>query len=296
MRDFLQIMIPVSLAITLTVYLAIRSHALQRTFHDEMRKGLRRTAGRKHQPVTEADLAGLPEPVRRYLGRIGVVGRERADSLYTISRIDMDLGAGRGRANMLALEYNTFDADMTRVVLMTFKMGKLPVVGLDSYIGGRGRMQMRPLGLLSAVDACGHDMDDSSAAAMLLLNMCIAAPATLIDPRLAWRVTAPHQVQVTLRDRDLQVSAWLDFDDAGDLVRFTTNDKYYSPAGGTYERITWTTPVLHYRDFDGLRLPSCGEATWRFPAGDSCYGRLTLERLVLNPEAAPEMAPAAATA
>lgn len=260
-----------------------QAHMLQRTFRQEVKRGLARTSSLARPVITADDLEPLPPLVRRYLERTGIVGRERTVSLRTVSRIDMDLGGGRGRAVMKAVEYNFFDSELTRTVLMEFKVKGLPMVGLDAYIRGCGRMQMRPFGLLPAVEASGDAKDASSAAVMLLLNMCIGAPATLIDPRLTWHETGPQQAAVTLTDGPLQVTGLLDFDAPGDLVRFTTEDKFYSPNGGTYERVRWTTPVLDYRDVGGLRLSTRGEATWQFESGDVVYGRLALEQINLNP-------------
>jgi hypothetical protein len=40
---------------------------------------------------------------------------------------------------------------------------------------------------------------------------------------------------------------------------------FYSPAGKTYERVTWSTPVSDYKDINGFNLATYGEAVWGFP-------------------------------
>ncbi|MBK5257564.1 MAG: hypothetical protein JJE39_16180 [Vicinamibacteria bacterium] len=55
--------------------------------------------------------------------------------------------------------------------------------------------------------------------------MCVFAPATLVDPRIEWRVgrAAPGLRQVT--HAGIGVEAVLTFNDAGELVDFVSDDR-----------------------------------------------------------------------
>lgn len=251
-------------------------------FKAEVKEGLNRTASFPKQILTEEDIIFLPSIVKKYLRYIGAIGKEKVISLRTLSEINMNMGEDRGWTKVIAEEYNFFDTSLTRLVLMKLKMKGLPVTGLDSYIRGNGRMLIRPLDLFTAVDAKGHEMDDSSAAAMLLLNMCTSAPATLIDNRISWEVISPTSVKVMLNDNDLIVSGILDFREDGELISFCTEDKYYAPTGKNYERLKWSTPVKDYQILNSMKLPTYGEATWHFPEGASCYGKLSIKQITYN--------------
>jgi hypothetical protein len=267
----------------ISVVILVRvSQNINRIFRSEVLKGLHRTAKLEKQILTEDDIKSLPDIVKKYLLYVGAVGKEKVKSLRTVTEIYMELGADRGNAKMTAVEYNFFDDNPARLVLMKFTMKGLPVTGLDSYINGKGRMLMKPLGLLTVVDATGTVMDNSSAAVMLLLNMCIAAPSTLIDDRITWTDISSSSIKVTFQDNECIVSGVLDFNEEGELINFSTEDKYYSPSGGSYKKVRWSTPVKDYSIINGLKLSTYGEATWHFPEGDFCYGKLKLEQIDYN--------------
>ncbi|MDF2473943.1 MAG: hypothetical protein K0R21_1725 [Anaerocolumna sp.] len=276
--------IPFVLIIITIIYLFYKSKGAQKTFKAEVQKSLKRTSTFEKRVLTENDIKRLPQIVQKYLKYVGVIGKEKIYNLRTVTEINMNLGSDKGWTIMTAEEYNFFDDSPGRLVLMKFKMRGLPVVGLDSYIGGKGRMLMKPLGLFAVVDAKGHEMDDSSAVAMLLLNMCTAAPATLIDNRLQWSSISPTSVKATFNNSGCIVSGVLDFKENGELINFSTEDKYYSPSGDSYEQVRWSTPVKDYKDINGLKLATYGEAIWHFPKGDNCYGKLILKKIEYNCE------------
>jgi len=51
---------------------------------------------------------------------------------------------------------------------------------------------------------------------------------------------------------------------------------------------TWSTPVTGYGEFEGLRLPTRGKATWKLPGGDLEYIEVTITDLHYDTDPAPE--------
>src|SRR5262245_59282000 len=94
-------------------------------------------------PVTEADVAGLPEDARRYLRFMGAIGRPRDRSFRLMWR-----GKFRPRLDgpwvpCEAWQHNT-SPGIARHFRMRLRMwGLVPVVGRDVYEGGHGRMRIR---------------------------------------------------------------------------------------------------------------------------------------------------------
>jgi hypothetical protein len=115
-------------------------------------------------------------------------------------------------------------------------------------------------------------MDDKSAAAMHLADMCIAAPSTLIDKRIEWEIIDPLTIRAIFNDNGLKVSGVLNFNGNGELVNFSTEDKYYAPDGKSYKKVRWSAPVKDYKDMNGFKLATYTEAIWHFEEGDFCYG------------------------
>jgi hypothetical protein len=72
------------------------------------------------------------------------------------------------------------------------------------------------------------------------------------------------------------------FNEKGELVNFVSDDRYYSPTGKTYENIRWSTPVKEYKDYNGIRISSGGQAVRSFPEGDYCYARADIKDVEYN--------------
>jgi hypothetical protein len=75
------------------------------------------------------------------------------------------------------------------------------------------------------------------------------------------------------------VSAELTFDETGDLVGFTSDDRAHAREGGA---ATWSTPIHEYREVDGVRIPAIADANWIEPSGEWTYGRFEITSIAYN--------------
>jgi hypothetical protein len=66
------------------------------------------------------------------------------------------------------------------------------------------------------------------------------------------------------------------------MINFTSEDRYYSPTGETYQQFRWSTPMNEYKDYHGIKISSGGEAVWSFPEGDYSYGRINIKDIQYN--------------
>ena len=110
-------------------------------------------------PVTEAELAGLPEPVRRYMQFMGVVGRPR--DRVVPARADGALPHAPSAAFMPfeAWQHNT-RVPVARLFHMRIDFaGFVPMIGRDAYVDGRGSMRGKLLGVVPVADGRGDEFD-----------------------------------------------------------------------------------------------------------------------------------------
>jgi len=97
-------------------------------------------------PVTDADLAGLPDVVQQYLRFMAVVGRPRDWSFRA-----RFIGRFRGRPRLgwmpaEAWQYNS-GLEIARVFVMRVRLaGIVPMIGRDTYLDGHGRTLGKLLG------------------------------------------------------------------------------------------------------------------------------------------------------
>ncbi len=271
------ILLIAALTVLLLVY---KSQDVKRMYKALAQMGLDRSAALEPDILTEKDIAHLPEPVQKYLAYTGAIGKEKVRNMRVVMEGHLKMDRDKDWTPIHTQQYNFYNEPI-RLYHIVGKINGLPVMGLDSYQAGKGNMLIKVAGLVKVVDA--HDPKMDRAALVTVLNdMCLIAPATLIDRRLQWETVDAQTVKVTLEDQGLKVSGILTFNDKGELTNFLTYDRYFSPKGTTYESVPWSTPVRNYKDFNGIRINSYGEAIWHFPEGDFCYGKATTMEVEYN--------------
>lgn len=117
----------------------------------------------------------------------------------------------------------------------------------------------------------------------LFNDMCIMAPATLVEPAIAWKEVDARTARATFTNAGRTIRADLSFNDAGELTNFWTDDRRRaSPDGKTMTAVRWSTPVRDYRAFGSVRLCTRGEARWDEPGGEYAYIELEIDEVRYN--------------
>ena len=261
----------------LVVLLDFRAGSLHSTYARVARRALARAE--PVSTVTEGDLASLPAPVRAWLRRAGVVGRPRVRNLHAVFEAEMRAGPDAKWMPARADQYEFF-APAERLFFMRAARAGVPFDVLHHYTGEHATMEARIAGLIPVLDVGGREMRQSETVT-LLNDMCVLAPATLVDARIAWETIDDRTVRATFTNAGQRVSAVLTFDAAGDLAGFRSEDRWLIDA--RHRRpLPWSTPVSEYRDFGGVRLPAFGEARWTDSTGEWAYGRFRLRDIAYN--------------
>jgi hypothetical protein len=230
-------------------------------------------------PLSEADIAHLPAPVRRFVARSGAVGRPRVQNVRV--EFDADMFRGRGQRPMRAtsVQYNFF-GHPARLFLMRARMFGLPVRALHIYTREQATFTVRVASLMNMVDLGGDEISDAETVTVLN-DMCVLAPGSLVDPRLTWEPVDDGTAIVTFTNGPRRVSATLIFNDRDELVDFWSDDRPES-SKGTFRPMRWSTPISDYRDLDGRRLPARGSTVYAYPDGDFTYGAFTLNSIAYD--------------
>jgi hypothetical protein len=224
--------------------------------------------------VTESDLAHLPPAVQRYLQFAGSVGRPRVWNYRVRFRGELRNDAD-SRWMKIRADQQSFVAPAARLFLVKGSMFGLPFEALHRYVGPAATFKVRLAWLLTVVNAAGPEMNESETVT-LLNDMSLLAPATLIDPRIAWDELDPLTVRATFSNAGNTVSAVLSFAESGALVDFVSGDRSRTTDGKTYERLRWSTPVRAWGTFDGRQLPVRAEAVWRDDELAFAYARFEI--------------------
>ncbi len=227
--------------------------------------------------VSEENISHLPEPVKKYLRYTGAIGKPKVTNF----KINF---SGKIRKNELsewmpfASEQYNFIAQPTRLFFMNAIMKHLPVAGYHAYNDGEATMDIRLLSLFRVQYQAGSEMNIAETVTFFN-DMCCMAPPTLIDQRIQWLEVEGNKVKASFTHKEITIYAWLYFNDKGELINFTSNDRY---AADAKEKLPWSTPLSNYTEINGFKLPANAEAIYSYPEGDLTYGTFQLQDVQYN--------------
>lgn len=230
--------------------------------------------------MTDQDLRHLPLPVQKYLRYVGAVGKPRIVNFHAVFDGSMKRSKDSDWLDIKAEQYEFF-GDNARLFYITSSMYGIPFDGFHRYIGDSATMQICIGGVFQIADARGEIMNRSETVT-LFNDMCLMAPATLIDTTIRWQLVDSNRVNATFTNKRNSITAQLTFNETGELIMFSSDDRYLSEDGKEYKRYRWSTPVSNYKLISGRRIPMYGEAIWHMPEGEFPYARFTTTDISYN--------------
>jgi Family of unknown function (DUF6544) len=245
---------------------------MRRKFLREIATAGLRSSGAPGPVVCESDVAPLPAAAQRYLRFMGVLGRPRDTSFRLRFRGRFRPGAKQGWLPCEGWQYDS-QPDVARIFHMRLRMFGVPVYGRDTYLGGRGRMLIRPLDLFTVEDGRGPEYDVGEL--VTYLNDCaLLAPSMLLVPETTFSAVDEESFELAFTNGGTTVKARVWLDEHGAPRDFETTDRFtndpFDPRRGLV-RARWTTPVEGYQQVDGRALPARGRAVWHLPQGELTY-------------------------
>jgi hypothetical protein len=268
------------LLVAIVPFFVYKSQELKRVYNAEVQRELEHNETAEKDVLTVEDIKHLPESVQKYIIYTNSIGKEKVRNFRVVFEGEFRTDPKKGWVKMNAMQYTDL-IDTTRLYFMDMKMFGLPVVGLHKYNDAKATMLAKVAGLITVVDGKGHEMNEGETVTVFN-DMCMMAPSSLIDNRITWQSIDPLTVRATFTNNDIKISALLYFNENGELKNFVSEDRYYSPTGKTYQKFRWSTPTVDYKDYNGLRISSGGEAIWTLPEGEYSYGRITIKDIQYN--------------
>lgn len=223
--------------------------------------------------VTAKEIAGLPEPVQRWLRYAQVIGKQRPSMVRLKMEGEFRLGEDKGWIPFEAEEYYTTDPPGF-VWSVSMEMAPLLTIrGRDRYVEGTGDIDMRVLGTIPVARKRGGALDQG--AMHRYLNEIMWFPTAAQSPYITWERIDTNSARATMSYGGVTASANFIFDEQGKLVTMTAQRN--NDAKG--QALPWFTPISDYGQFAGVRVPVAGEAIWRYDTGDFSYIRLRVTDL-----------------
>src|SRR5262245_13260804 len=142
-------------------------------------------------------------------------------------------------------------------------------------------MRAKAAALVPVVEMSGNEMTESETVTMFN-DMCVMAPATLIDRAIAWEAVDERTARARFTNAGQTIRAELSFNDRGELTDFSSDDRFQIAPDGSVKKVRWSTPLGGYRSFGPARIASGGEARWHEADGAYAYIELTFDEVQYN--------------
>lgn len=223
------------------------------------------------QPVTEADLVGLPPPLAAYVRRSGAVGQPRVTSLRADIHGRIRSGPDAPWMPFTGEQVNTFGQQPSRAFIINATRSGLRVTVLHLYENTTATMRGSVLSIATILDASGPQMDRSETVTVFN-DLVVLAPGAIVDAPVQWTSIDADHVRGVFTTGDQSVCAVLTFNAQHDLVDFTSQDRFRASADGkTFNQQAWSTPIEAFRPSGGYRLPTTGKGRWHAPKPEGAF-------------------------
>ncbi|MBI3232839.1 MAG: hypothetical protein HYZ42_02165 [Bacteroidetes bacterium] len=249
-------------------------------YHDDVQKGLQETYGLSDTILTENDLLPLPKPVKKYLHYTGVVGKPKVRNFKVVFCGQIRKNEESEWMSFSSEQYNFINTSI-RLFFMKATMKYLPVEGYHCFKNGNAFMDIRLFSLFKVQYESGKEMGIAETVTFFN-DMCCMAPATLIDKRIKWLETGTAKVKAQFTNNGITISAWLYFNEKGELTNFISDDRFAFTDDNTMKQLRWSTPLKDYKQFNGITLASNANAVYSYPLHDLTYGNFRLTSIEYN--------------
>ncbi len=252
------------------------SYHFERQFKEDIKKHIAQSSFSSNDILTEADIISLPGPVQKYIRYSGAVNKPKVKNVKVVFTGEMR-DKGKDFFKFTSVQYNFFE-NPARLFFMKAKMFGTTVPGYHCYQNEAAAMQVKLFGLLNVVNIKGDEMNKAETVTVFN-DMCLMAPATLIDKRIEWKPVDSLSVAATFTNGKNRVTATLYFNEKGQLTNFISDDRY---ALADMKQYRFSTPAKEYMKINDMNVLKYGEAVWHYPEGEFVYGKFNLKSIEYN--------------
>jgi hypothetical protein len=217
---------------------------------------------------TEEDIAVLPAPVQKYYRYCGYLGTVKMPYI-TITYHDVDFIFDKNRPLKIDYVQYNFVKEPDRIAYIDSSLYGIPFEGLDAYVNGAGSMKGVLAKLFTLFHQTGNTMDKSSLVTFLSESLFI--PSAALQDYIVWEAIDDSHAKATISYCDVSAGGVFTFNDQGEMVSFTTDDREASSTDGTSEKVKWSVVCDDYEEIHGIKKPTLFQAVWHYNDGDLVY-------------------------
>ena len=264
-----------NLIVLIVAIFAIVSWNFERNYRRDIAQSFKNTTI-SEDIIYEKDIAHLPIQIQKYLKYTGVIGKPKIKTVKAIFKGEMH-EKGKDWFGFTSEQYNFFEEPI-RLFFMKANFKGLPTHGYHRYKNGSASMLIKLLSLFPVVDIKEPELFKTETVTFFN-DMCLFAPAALIDQRIEWQTLDDKSVKASYTNGKVTISAILYFNEKGQLINFVSEDRVDINSN---KKIPFSTPITKYGILNGYNLPIAADAVWHFPEGNFVYGKFYLQDVQYN--------------
>lgn len=218
---------------------------------------------------TEEDISRLPYPVKKYFRYCGYMNMPKMNSMKAEYR-NVRFVFGRGK-HPFTIDYTQYNCaeEPARIAYISSSMRGIPFEGIDSFIAGKGSMKGVLAKLIILFRQGGKTMDKASM--VNYLSECLIFPNAALQDYITWEEVDTLHAKATTSCFGGNVSGIFAFNDTGEMVSFTTDDREATSADGKSKKVRWSIILSDYQETDKIKKPTGFQAIWHYETGDLLY-------------------------
>jgi L-rhamnose mutarotase len=241
---------------TKTEFMAISAELISRTDYE-------------NGVFTEEDIADLPLPVQKYFRSCGFIGTPKMSSMRAMFQ-DVDFILGKDKS-AIKIDYTQYDfvPGANRIAYIDSSMYGIPFEGLDAYVAGAGSMKGVLAKLFTLFDQTGNALDKASLVTCLSESLLI--PNMALQEYIVWEEIDALHAKAAITNYGITAGGIFTFNENGEMLSFTTDDREATATDGTSEKVKWTAVCSNYVETNGIKKPTVLKAIWHYDDGDLVY-------------------------
>lgn len=218
-----------------------------------------------------SQLKDLPEPVRRYFKHVMKEGQPYISYVRLKHNGQFKAGPNKDWVPIEGEQYFT-----TEKPGFVWKGSTAMVTARDMYIFNKGRLVITIFSLLKIADGKGEKYDQGELLRWIAESVWF--PTNLLpNESLHWNPIDNQTAQLTFNYNGLSLSYVVVFNNIGEITQVQT--KRYM---GEASLETWVGKVSHYKELNGILVPTEIEAIYRLEKGDYSYAKFNVKTIEYN--------------
>jgi len=228
--------------------------------------------------VQTKDVKELPACVQKWLDYSGVIGKEKITSVRLKQDAVMRLEKDKAWMPVKAEQYFT-TANPGFIWKARIKAAPLfHIAGRDKYYKGKGNMLIKLMSIITIADSKGEEMDQGTM--LRFLAESVWFPTFALSDYLKWEEIDASTAKATMSYGGITSFGIFKYNNKGEVVNFTADR--YREEDGQYSLAKWSIDMRDYKEFNGVKIPTRGEVTWKLDDGDFTWFKFEIKDINYN--------------